>query len=71
VENDLFVAQVEDNGRGFDLQAVEQTMGTRGSLGMINLKERAALIEGNLTIESVPGEGTRVILVVPLANEPE
>ena len=71
VENDLFVAQVEDNGRGFDLQAVEQTMGTRGSLGMINLKERAALIEGNLTIESVPGEGTRVILVVPLVNEPE
>ena len=70
VENDLFVAQVEDNGRGFDLQAVEQTYGSRGSLGMINLKERAALIEGNLTIESVPGEGTRVILVVLLANEP-
>jgi signal transduction histidine kinase len=70
VENDLFVAQVEDNGRGFDLQAVEQTYGARGSLGMINLKERAALIEGNLTIESVPGEGTRVILVVPVANEP-
>jgi len=38
---------------------------------MINLKERAALIEGNLTIESVPGEGTHVILVVPIANEPE
>ncbi len=70
VENDLFVAQVEDNGRGFDLQAVEQNYGSRGSLGMINLKERAALIEGNLTIESVRGEGTRVILVVPLVNEP-
>jgi signal transduction histidine kinase len=71
VENDLFVAQVDDNGRGFDLQAVEQTYGSRGSLGMINLKERAALIEGNLTIESVPGEGTHVILVVPIANESE
>ena len=71
VENDLFVARVEDNGRGFDLQSVEQTYGSRGSLGMINLKERAALIEGNLTIESVPGEGTHVILVVPIANEPE
>jgi len=70
VENDLFVAQVEDNGRGFNLQAVEQTYGSRGSLGMINLKERAALIEGNLSIESVPGQGTRVILVVPIATEP-
>ena len=71
VENDLFVAQVEDNGRGFDVQAVEQTYGQRGSLGIINLKERAALIEGNLTIESIPGEGTRVILVVPIAGEPD
>jgi signal transduction histidine kinase len=71
VENDLFVAQVEDNGRGFDVQAVEQTYGQRGSLGIINLKERAALIEGNLTIESNPGEGTRVILVVPIAGEPD
>jgi signal transduction histidine kinase len=69
VENDLFVARIEDNGRGFDLQAVEQTYSSRGSLGIINLKERAALIEGNLTIESVPGEGTHVILVVPIAAE--
>lgn len=69
VENDLFVARVDDNGRGFDLQSVEQTYGSRGSLGMINLKERAALIEGNLNIESIPGEGTRVILIVPIANE--
>jgi len=69
VENDLFVARVDDNGRGFDLQAVEQTYGSRGSLGMINLKERAALIEGNLTIESVPGEGTHIILVVPIVAE--
>jgi signal transduction histidine kinase len=69
VESDLFVAQVEDNGRGFNLQAVERTYGSRGSLGMINLKERAALIEGNLNIESIPGEGTRVILIVPIADQ--
>lgn len=69
VENDLFIAQVEDNGRGFDVQAVEQSYSSRGSLGMINLKERAALIEGNLTIESIPNEGTRVILIVPVVIE--
>ncbi len=69
VENDLFVAQVEDNGRGFDVQAVERGYSSRGSLGMINLRERAALIEGNLTIESIQNEGTRVILIVPVVIE--
>jgi signal transduction histidine kinase len=69
VQEDLFVAQVEDNGHGFDLQSVEQNYGSRGSLGMINLKERAALIDGTLNIESTPGEGTRVILLVPLHDE--
>jgi signal transduction histidine kinase len=70
VQNDLFVAQVIDNGRGFDLDAVEAGYGSRGSLGLINLKERAELVEGNITIDSEPGQGTRVTLVVPIVEEP-
>jgi signal transduction histidine kinase len=68
-EKDLFVAQVTDNGRGFDVQAVERSYGTRGSLGMINLKERAELVEGTLNIESAPGQGTRITLLVPISPE--
>lgn len=66
VDRDLFVAQVIDNGRGFDVQAVESNYGSRGSLGMINLKERAELIGGTVNIESTPGQGTRITLLVPL-----
>jgi len=66
VEGDLFVAQVVDNGRGFDVEAVERNYGSRGSLGMINLKERAELVEGNISIESAPGQGTRITLIVPI-----
>jgi len=66
VQGDMFVAQVVDNGRGFDVQAVEKGYGSRGSLGMINLKERAELVGGTLTIESAPSQGTRITLIVPI-----
>ena len=69
VENDLFVAQVVDNGRGFDVEAVEKSYGSRGSLGMINLKERAELVEGTINIESAPGQGTRITLLVPISKD--
>jgi signal transduction histidine kinase len=69
VEGDLLIVQVVDNGRGFDIQTVESDYGSRGSLGMINLKERAELVEGNISIESTPGEGTRVTLLVPTQRE--
>ncbi len=69
VQGDIFVAQVVDDGKGFDVQAVEQSYSTRGSLGMLNLKERAELIGGTLTIDSVPGRGTRITLIVPIEEE--
>jgi signal transduction histidine kinase len=70
VENDLFLAQVVDDGRGFDIEAVETGYGSRGSLGLINIRERAELVEGNVTIESEPDRGTSVTLVVPILEEP-
>jgi len=66
VQDDMFLAQVADNGRGFDVEAVESSYGSRGSLGLINLKERAQLVGGNINIESAPGQGTKVTLLVPI-----
>ncbi|MFB0533479.1 MAG: histidine kinase [Anaerolineae bacterium] len=68
-ENDLFVATVEDDGRGFDVAEVLDSYDQRGSLGLINMRERAELVEGTWTIESVIGQGTKVTLVVPLPEE--
>lgn len=70
VERDLFVAQVMDNGSGFDVQAVERNYSARGSLGMLSLKERAELVGGTLKVESAPGRGTCITLLVPLQEEP-
>ncbi|MEO8006803.1 MAG: GAF domain-containing protein [Betaproteobacteria bacterium] len=57
---------VEDNGRGFDLEAVRRRPAERSSLGLISMKERAALAGGRLEIETSVGAGTRIAAVFPL-----
>ncbi len=61
--------EVIDNGAGFDLAAVQSSYDRRGSLGMVNLRERAELISGLLQIDSKPGQGTRVMVYIPLTEE--
>ena len=56
---------VEDNGHGFDPDA---TSG-RG-LGLVNIRERAALIDAELEIDSEPGQGTTIFVRVPLDADP-
>lgn len=62
----LFVAAVRDNGVGFDTYDINRDYSTRGSLGMVNMRERAERIDGSLRVESSPDSGTTVTLVVPL-----
>ncbi|MCC6538750.1 MAG: PAS domain S-box protein [Bryobacterales bacterium] len=53
---------VIDDGRGYDADAPESHHG----LGFVSMQERTRLIDGRLTIESEPGEGTRVVVEVAL-----
>lgn len=55
---------VMDNGRGFDLQAVETN--NVGHLGLLGMRERAESLGGYLNINTSPGEGTTVELLVPV-----
>ncbi len=65
-EDNLFVARIQDDGIGFDTEDVNRDYSSRGSLGMVNMRERAERIDGSLRVESAPGQGTMVTLVVPL-----
>jgi PAS domain S-box-containing protein len=66
---DQAVAIVEDDGRGFDVAVASKASEKR--LGLTNMRERAALVNGELNIESAPGRGTTVFLRVPLVLPPE
>ncbi|MBW3084827.1 hypothetical protein KEM60_01016 [Austwickia sp. TVS 96-490-7B] len=54
--------EVEDDGRGFDLDRV--AMGSDG-FGLRSMQERTQLAGGRLTIDAAPGRGTRVRVAVP------
>lgn len=54
---------VEDDGAGFDPASITRRNGETGH-GLQNMRERAALIGARLDIQSSPGEGTRVMLML-------
>jgi signal transduction histidine kinase len=64
-----FYMMVSDDGQGFETQDVLIKSARQGSLGMINLHERAELIGANLRLKSRPGKGTRIVIRVPRAVE--
>ncbi len=64
-EGNAVVAVVEDDGQGFDVAAVLQNYVKRGSLGLLQMRESARLIGAQLSLDSSPGQGTRVRLRIP------
>ncbi|MDX6519711.1 MAG: hypothetical protein QOF08_316 [Gaiellales bacterium] len=63
-ERDLTLI-VEDDGVGFDPATVD-----RARLGLVGMRERVALVDGSLTVESAPGGGTTLRVTVPLTARP-
>jgi signal transduction histidine kinase len=61
-------AIVEDDGNGFDADALLARPERQGVLGLIGMQERAALVDGSVEIESSPGAGTTVFGRLPLAT---
>lgn len=55
---------IEDNGRGFALTEVASRHSR--NFGLMSMRERAELIDAQMEITAAPGQGTRIMLVVPL-----
>lgn len=62
------VLQVEDNGRGFDSNAVLRMSGDKQNLGLLGMIERAEICGGTLKIDSTPRRGTRVKVDIPVGS---
>lgn len=54
---------VKDDGRGFDPTAPKP-----GHYGLVNLRERAMKVGGDVSIEASPGAGAHITFTVPLGN---
>ncbi len=68
-ETDIAALEIIDNGVGFDIESVTSDYQQRGSLGMVNLQERTDLVNGLLKLDSIPGKGTRVRVLIPLTDQ--
>ena len=57
----VVMLQVEDDGCGFDVRAQKE----RPAWGLLGMEERAALLGGYLAIQSQPGHGARIEMMIP------
>jgi signal transduction histidine kinase len=61
-QRDRLVLRISDNGRGFD----PEDPSISKSLGLLGMRERAAILGGEVNIASAPGKGTTVTAWIPL-----
>ncbi len=61
----IFLA--EDDGIGFVINEFDQP---KNGLGLLSMKERAAMLGGKFSLRTSPGEGTRIRIEIPITEEP-
>jgi signal transduction histidine kinase len=57
---------IDDNGKGFDIAAVEKKRNSESGMGLLFMKERIQYINGRVFINSIPNEGTRITFNIPI-----
>jgi signal transduction histidine kinase len=67
---DEVALDVQDDGCGFDMQQLPALPDghTASGFGLKALRERVAQLNGRLSIESVPGEGTTIAVALPVVS---
>src|SRR5690606_1984014 len=64
-EPQQLIVEVEDGGKGFDSEIIKNTDENRG-LGLFSIEERLMVFHGQLHIQTAPGHGTCVHIILPL-----
>jgi signal transduction histidine kinase len=58
-------AEIEDDGRGFDLERTLVRAAKGGRMGLVGMNERALLLGGAFDVRSAPGGPTRISVTLP------
>lgn len=61
IRDNLIALNIEDDGIGFDPENINK----KDSYGLIGMKERVDLLDGELTIKSEPNRGTKIVVKLP------
>ena len=63
------ILRIEDDGKGFDVEARQRALDQEKRLGLRSMKERVSLLQGQMAIRSRPGQGTRIHVKFPNRKE--
>ncbi|MBF8265308.1 MAG: Histidine kinase [Dehalococcoidia bacterium] len=69
VSDSSAVVQIQDNGKGFDVEVALRKENVRQHLGLLGMAERVALLDGKFVIESQPEGGTYLRIEVPVKGD--
>jgi len=65
-EPEAVLLEIEDDGRGFDAHAYFRAPSPSTGLGLVSMRERVAHFGGALRVSARPGNGTRIVVRVPV-----
>jgi PAS domain S-box-containing protein len=68
-KKDSIRVSIKDNGIGFNVQEVVNSKDKYRGLGLLGIRERVDLMNGSLVINSSPGNGTEIVINVPVNRE--
>jgi signal transduction histidine kinase len=68
MDGEEFRVEIEDDGKGFDPRKVSEGR-DRPHWGLMGIQERAEILGGTAQIDSAPGQGTRVLVRIPVPKE--
>lgn len=68
---DKLLVEIRDNGRGFDLSQTLNSAISVGHMGLLGMKQRLEMLGGNIKIKTGEGNGTAIILSLPIQPQIE
>lgn len=68
-DKEQIILEIQDDGKGFEVPKRIRTLARRGHFGLAGAVERAEAIGGKLEVDSAPGKGTRLRVIVPVVRE--
>jgi signal transduction histidine kinase len=60
------ILRIEDDGKGFDMKAREHQLDNEKRMGLRSMQERVNLLQGRMTVQSYPRQGTKILIRFPL-----
>jgi signal transduction histidine kinase len=61
--------EIHDNGVGFDCEAKGQPDAQKTGFGLQSMRERMAALGGAISIDSMPGNGATIKVIIPIPKE--